>query len=129
MNHLLAILSLLYCFKVIYSMSVLEFFSFTSNCHTLENFIFSSMGLRPLFTVLSSFRNFQVRYCHLLFNYQCSSLSCDSLFRLSHLFCFVNNFFKVFYFLFFKLLSRSQQMLSYHVFFKVSTPFLVFVIN
>ena len=42
---------------------------------------------------------FRFVYCHLLFNYQCSLLSRDSLFRLSHLLCFVNNFFEVFHFL------------------------------
>ena len=50
-------------------------------------------------------------------------LSRDSSFILSHLNLLVNNFFKFFYFSFFKLLCRSQRNLYYHVFSKVSTPF------
>ena len=53
-------------------------------------------------------------------------LSRDSSFILSHLNLLVNNFFKFFYFSFFKLLCRSQRNLYYHVFFKVSTPFFKF---
>ena len=41
----------------------------------------------------SPYRKFS-GFCHLLFNYQCSVLlSCDSLYRLSHLHLSVNNFF------------------------------------
>ena len=77
------------------------------------------------FQLFEIFRN--SFYCHLLFNYQCSFLlSRDSSFRLSHLNLLVNNFFKFFYFSFFKLLCRSQRNLYYHVFFKVSTPFFKF---
>ena len=56
-----------------------------------------------------------VNSCHLLFNYQCSFvlLSCDSSFRLSHLFELVNNFFKFFYFNFLSRFRDSSFRLSY----------------
>ena len=60
----------------------------------IENKFSSSALVRQFSVPIEIFRN--SFYCHLLFNYQCSSLSRDSSFRLSHLFAVVNNFFYFF---------------------------------
>ena len=52
------------------------------------------MSVLELF-LLEIFRN--SFYCHLLFNYQGSLLSRDSLIRLSYLYSLVNNFLKLFF--------------------------------
>ena len=70
------------------------------------------MSVLELF-LLEIFRN--SFYCHLLFNYQCSLLSRDSSFRLSHLFAVVNSFFYFFEVLFLNSLlpqSATKMILT-----------------
>ena len=73
-NHLLAILPYFTVFGSTF-LSVLELFS----------------RFKLLFKALEIFRN--ACFCHLLFNYQCSLLSCDSFIRLPQPFYIVNYFF------------------------------------
>ena len=64
---------------------------------------------------LFSLKNFQGCVCCLLFSYQssfCFAVVCDSSFRLSHLFEFVNNFFWFNLFCFCDALSRKALSLS-----------------
>jgi len=97
-------------------------FAQCSPAHLLRNKFLSDSPAHQFSVPSEIFRNLFI-HCHLLFNYQCSLLSCDSSFNLSHLTSFCQHLFLRFFIFFFKLFSRSQRNLSYHCRFKLSTSF------